>query len=128
MLNAKVQAGDNPAEDPNQLIKEFEELSNELTSLVQRINRTNSNVITKDGRTISDDLATRDILALKRSAYRSLAEKATITQDRYSNSEIKFESTVNVAKMQKQADLLAKEYRELDTKIQELNWLTELLE
>jgi hypothetical protein len=36
-------------------------------------------------------------------------------------------STINVAETQKRADELAKEYRELDARIQELNWQTELI-
>ena len=35
-------------------------------------------------------------------------------------------STVNVADKQKETDLLAKRIRELDTRIQGLNWTTEL--
>jgi len=35
---------------------------------------------------------------------------------------------VNVGRTQKQADALAKQYRELDAKIQEFNWKTDLAE
>jgi hypothetical protein len=35
---------------------------------------------------------------------------------------------VSVAELQKRAGRLAREYRELDARIQELNWNTELLE
>ena len=51
-----------------------------------------------------------------------------VQQDRYSKSEVKFKSTVNVADLQKQADELAKAYRELDVRIQEANWRVDLLE
>jgi hypothetical protein len=57
-----------------------------------------------------------------------LAQAATVVQDRYSKSEVKFKSTVNVSETQKRADQLAKEYRELDTRLQEANWTTEVVE
>lgn len=75
--------------------------------------------------TISDAIATRDILRMNHSLYRHLASSAVVTQDRYTKSEVKFRSTVNIAKLQKQADDLAREHRELDTKIQEANWKIE---
>jgi uncharacterized coiled-coil protein SlyX len=36
-------------------------------------------------------------------------------------------ATVPVAQLQKQIDQLAKRFREVDTKLQELNWKTELV-
>jgi hypothetical protein len=57
-----------------------------------------------------------------------LAEEATVTQSRFTKSEIKFQGTVNVAEMQKRADELAKTHRALDTQIQEANWRTELMD
>ena len=51
-----------------------------------------------------------------------------ITQGRITRSEVKYVSTINVAEIQKRADELAKKYRDLDARIQELNWQTELVE
>lgn len=59
--------------------------------------------------------------------YRELAQAATITQDRYSRSEVKFISTVDVSAVQKEADRLSKRHRELDAEIQSANWQTELM-
>jgi hypothetical protein len=39
---------------------------------------------------------------------------------------VKFVSTVGVAQIQARADELARAHRELDTKIQEMNWRTDL--
>ncbi len=128
LRNAKVQEGDNPAEDPAALVEEVERVSNELTQLIRRINRTNAVTAIEERGTLSDTLADRDILAAKHTIYRDLAQAATVTQDRYSKSEVKFRSTVAVAEIQKRADELAKEHRELDARIQETNWRTELLE
>ena len=41
--------------------------------------------------------------------------------------EIKIYSTVSVAALQKQADSLSKQLRELDVRIQSANWTTELI-
>ena len=126
--NSKVQEGDAPAEKPEALLKELEGSAIELESLVKRINKTNSATEFEKGRTLTDALAERDILLLRKGIYSGLVTAATVTQPLYSRSEIKFVSTVNVGRTQKQADALAKQYRELDAKIQEFNWKTDLAE
>ena len=40
--NARIQEGDTPAEDPVELQSELEKSAQELTVLIQRINRTNA--------------------------------------------------------------------------------------
>lgn len=127
LRNAKVQEGDQPAESPNGLLAELEQVSFELTSLIQQINRTNATTVLEPGQTLADALAVRDVLRQKCTVFRQLAQEATVTQGRYTRSEIKFQSTVEVSTIQKQADDLAKAYRELDTKIQAANWLTDLI-
>lgn len=128
LRNAKVQEGNQPSEAPQALIDELERVTGQLQQLIQQINRTNSNTLLEGTMTLSDALAVRDILKLKHSVYQNLAQAAVVTQDRYSKSEVKFTSVVNVADVQKRADNLAREHRELDTKIQEANWRTDLLE
>jgi len=126
-INAKVQEGDAPAEKPAALIKEIELSTGEFEALIKKINKTNSNTEFTKGKTLTDALAERDVLVLKRSIYSGLVNAATVTQQLYSRSEIKFVSTVNVGQMQKQADKLAMQFRELDAKIQEFNWKTDLV-
>ena len=125
--NAKIQEGDEPAESPNELLKELEGVAAELVNLIKRINKTNSATVVATGKTVSDVLAERDILALRRAAYSNLALNAAVAHGRLTRSEIKYVSTIKVAEIQKHADELAKEYRELDARIQELNWKTELI-
>lgn len=126
--NARVQEGDAPAEEPQELIEELERVTGELVSLVQRINRTNSTTMLDERTTLSDALALRDVLSLKHRAYTELAEAASVTQGRYTRSEVKYASTISVAAIQKRADDLAQRHRELDVRVQELNWRTELAE
>ena|SRR5690242_20188878 len=127
LLNAKIQEGDLPAEAPADLLAELGRVGNELLELIRRINKTNSATVFQTNETLSDALASRDLLALQRSVYAELAQSATITQGRYMRSEVKFVPTINVAETQKRADELARTYRELDARIQELNWQTELV-
>ena len=126
--NASVQEGEKPSEDPKKLIAGLEKISAELESLIRRINRTNTATEMEDGVSIADALAARDVLKMKHRAYADFAVSATITRDRYSASEIKFKSTVKVSEIQATVDRLAKEHRELDAKVQEKNWATELFE
>jgi predicted transcriptional regulator len=128
IANAKVQEGDQPAEDPRVLFAEIDRLTTDLTDLIQRINRTNAITEFEAGVTVSDALAVRDTLKLRHDTMRELASNAVVVQHRYSRSEVRFVSAVDVADIQQRADDLAREHRELDTRIQELNWLTELVE
>ena len=127
LRNVKVQEGDEPAENPQALLQELERVAQELADLIKRINRTNAVTAFADGKTISDALAERDVVALQRSLYSDVAQFATVTQDRYSRTEVKYVSIVNVMEAQKRADALAKAYREIDARVQELNWQTELV-
>jgi hypothetical protein len=98
-----------------------------LLELISAINRTNAKTAFDKQRSISDAIAKRDVTAKKRDFLTGIADAASTRQDRYSKSEVKFVATFSVAQIQKQVDQLAKEFRELDTKLQELNWQTELV-
>jgi len=126
--NALVQEGEKPAEDPNELLRELDEDFRRLEWLISRINRTNAAVRTESGDTISDLLARRDCLTSRVGALRNFLTAASTMVRRGTVGEIKIRSTVNVRELQKQADALSKELRELDTAIQEKNWTTDLME
>ena len=126
--SAKVQEGEEPPEDPQKLLAELEGVSDQLVDLIKRINQTNSTTAFTEGQSIADALAERDVLVLRRGAYSDLATFAAMRQDRVTRSEVKYISTISVAEIRKHADELAKKYRELDARIQELNWKTELVD
>lgn len=126
--NAKVQEGDTPSEDPQTLLSELRRVADEVVRLIQQINKTNAQTPFEASLTLADALAQRDMLKVQHAIYRDLAQAATIKQDRFSKSEIKFRSSVNVAEIQHQADQFAKAYRELDARIQEANWRTDMIE
>jgi hypothetical protein len=128
LANAKVQEGEAPAEKPEDLIQELESVSNQLADLMKRINRTNSTTAFAENKSIADALAERDVLVIRRGVYSELASTGALRQDRFTRSEVKYISTINVSETQKRADELAKHYRELDARVQELNWKTELVD
>lgn len=125
--SAKVQEGEQPPENPQELLVELERAIADLTTLIQRINRTNSNTAFENG-SLSDALAQRDTLAIQRNALESLIQEASITHNRYSRSEVRFVSTVDIAVLQRQVDRTAQAYRLLDAQIQAHNWQIDVLE
>ena len=125
--SARVQEGETPAENMQELLAETERVFGRLEELITAINRTNARTQYDERRTISDAIAVRDIAAKRRDMLAGLAEAASTRQDRYSKSEVRFVSTMSVANLQKEVDRLSKLYRETDTRLQELNWRTELI-
>lgn len=124
--NAKVQQGEQPSEQPQELMKELDGLLARLEELVARINLTNSTV-RADGRTITELISHRDTLKLRISVMRGFLDEASSKVYRYSRAEILIQSTVDVSALQKQLDVYSRELRQTDEKLQELNWTTELL-
>src|SRR5689334_12571881 len=100
LRSAKIQEGDRSPENPHVLLEELERTLSTLMDLIKRINKTNSATEFEAGKTLSDGLAERDVLLMKRNAYSQLAEAASVVQNLYSRSEIKFLSTVEVPEMQ----------------------------
>ena len=125
--SARVQEGEQPAEDTTELLAETDRIFVRLLELVSVINRTNSRTAFDNERTISDAIAERDLVGKRRDFLAGIAEAASTRQDRYSKSEVRFVATVSVGKLQTEVDQIAKMYRELDTRLQELNWKTELI-
>lgn len=126
--SAKVQEGETPPENPDELLAELDRTIAELNKLIRQINKTNAATQLESGLTMTAALADRDTLALKRGILSALIQAATTTQSRFSRSEVKYFSTINIQDIQKQVDDLARQFRELDSRIQELNWQTELIE
>ena len=125
--NTKVQDGDSPAEKPEELIAEYEKNMDRFLELVKQINMTNSKTTFDGEKSIADAIAYRDFLGAKIGSYRDIYESATIKVDRYNRTEIKFVRCIDSGKLQSKIDMLSKEYRELDTKLQGLNWTTDLI-
>ena len=124
-MNARVQEGEAPAENPERLIAEMNGLIARLEELITRINLTNAATFS-EGESMTAMLARRDCLAIQVNVLRSFLAEASSTTPRGMRSEIKVLSTVSVEEYQKKADAVSKSLRELDVRIQSLNWTTEL--
>lgn len=126
---AQHQEGDNPAEDPAELIAESDRAAEELRVLITRINTTNLATTVRDGESVTSALARRDVLRLRHRLRTELADRATTGGSgvfRSLRSEIRLVSAVDVRALRGEADDLARQMRELDTRLQEVNWTTEL--
>ncbi len=125
--NVKVQEGDLPAEQPSVLFAELDNILPQLETLIVKINLTNTQTKTDD-KTMTQLLAEKDVLQKKLDIYRSAYSHAIIRNDRYSRNEIRFISIIDGELLQKNINTISKQYRELDLKIQQANWTTELID
>ncbi|MDE5557414.1 MAG: DIP1984 family protein [Ruminococcus sp.] len=125
--NAKVQEGEKPAENPYTLIKELDNVSNEMARFIKNINYTNC-MTTENGVSLTDMIAEKDVLKEKITVMKNFLSNAGAVVNRYSNTEIKIHSTVDVAELQKKVDAMSKQLRELDMNIQRINWTVDLIE
>ena len=130
--NARYQEGEGPAEDAAALLAEADEVLGVYETLMRRINRTNAATsIGADG-TLTDALARRDALRLRHSVVTAAADAAVGSNQpgyaRQLRSELKMLSALPVAELRARADEIAREWRELDVRIQRSNWEVELLD
>ena len=126
--SAKVQEGEQPPENPEELLAQLDTLFAQLEGLIARINRTNLSATLANGTTLTDALARRDVLALRYRTLDAIADAAAEKQSRYSRSEIKMVATLNVGALRKQLDEIAQQRRELETLLQAANWTVDLIE
>ena len=122
-----VQEGEEPAEDPLDLLNELDSSTERLETLVASINETNCNTKV-NGMSLTEIIARKDALSLRHSAYKELVYTAGNNTYRARGTEIKVKAVIKAAELQKTVDSLAKEIRQLDNLLQETNWKTELAE
>ena len=122
---ALTQEGEKPAEDPAALLAELESLTSQHCDLCARINLTNSRTVT-DGQSLTQMLARRDSLSRRQSILSNLLSSASQAPRRASGREIRILPTVDIPALRKRLDASAKELRELDMKIQQINWTVDL--
>lgn len=127
-MSALVQEGEQPPEDPQALLTELDRLLGSLAGLIVSINRTNMGAQLADGTTLTQALAQRDVLKLRRDVLAQVAAAASNRANRYSRSEIRLISTLDIGALRRQMDQLAQAYRERDTAVQAVNWTTDLVE
>jgi len=124
--NVKVQDGEQPLEDPAELMKTLESCLSQLEELIARINATNMNTVVGK-RTLTEMMAEREVLGKRINTLRAIFNKATESEDRYSRSEIKKVTIIDVKALSKKIDSLSQKMRKLDIEIQTANFTTELI-
>ncbi len=129
---AVIDKGDKPAEDPEGLLRQALGITDELRTLIVRINATNARVKIKakdgGGRTLMEAIAQREAWSANHKTLQAAIAALDAKLEPYSMREIKRVAVLDVAKLHKQADDLAKKVRELNVQIQEANWEHELEE
>ena len=78
--NVKIQEGDEPAENPEELMKELDRCLKTLEDLIWRINLTNVQTVNEAGKTVTQLMAEKDVLTLRISTLRNTFEKASSKQ------------------------------------------------
>jgi len=132
-VSARYQEGEKPPEDARELVSKASAVLDELEGLIRNINRTNSATVMADGRTLTDALAKRDVLRLRYSMLKASADAGSGAQQqvgymRATRSELKFMRALDVKGLREQSSDVARQCRELDARIQQANWTTELRE
>jgi hypothetical protein len=129
---ARYQEGEEPAEDAAQLLSEVHEVLDELETLIRHINRTNATVEMGADGTLTDALARRDVLRLRHSVVCAAADaaagKGERSYARQMRSELTMLAALPVADLRAESDMLARDIRELDMRIQRTNWEVDLLD
>ena len=98
-----VQEGEEPAEDPMDLLNELDSSTERLETLVASINETNCNTKV-DGMSLTELIARKDALTLRHSAYKELVYTAGNNTYRARGTEIKVKAVIKAAELQKTVD------------------------
>ena len=122
----RVQEGDEPAENPAELLAELDRYLEQLEKLIYNINVTNMKVVNEDGKTMTKMLAERDVLNKRIGILRSTFNRAASYGDRYSRNEVRSVATIEAKPLRQELDKFSKQYRELDMTIQRLNFTYDL--
>lgn len=125
--NARVQDGEQPAEDPQTLLDDVDRTALRLVELVQSIHRTASKTAFDENSTLADVMAERDVLGCKRDLLIAVGDAATAGQEHASLHERHMVPAIQVGRIHRHVDQLSKRYREIDSRIQELTWRTDVI-
>jgi hypothetical protein len=102
---AVVQEGETPAENPNELLRQIEAVTEELARLVFRVNKANLAHTVRGGETLTEALARCDALQLRHGALNGVVEVCAKPPERYGVKEIRWVRTVDVAALQKRVTM-----------------------
>ena len=124
----RVQDGDAPAEDPQELLGILNNCLNQLEQIIYNVNVTNMKIVNDEGKSMTKLLAERDVLNKRISILRNTFTRAASYSDRYGRNEIRTVATIETKPLRQELDQLSKQYRQLDIEIQRLNFTFDLVE
>ena len=122
--NARVEVGAEPVEEPLVLIDELKRRYDRYSRVVARINRTNEETIV-DGVRLNDLILERNLAMKLNHHLQSFVNEATRVIERAKN--VVMRPAVDVAPIRKEIGAASRKIREMDIRIQKINWTTELL-
>jgi len=111
-----------PQEDPTKLLAQLRKSIQDLESIIIRINKTNNETEIEGEGLLMEALAKRDSLKMLSVKLRIIRQAAQINSISDNNQK----ATVDIKNLQIEIDQTGRAFREIDSKIQETNWLTEL--
>lgn len=114
-----------PQEDPVKLLAQLRKTNQDLEEIIVRINKTNNETFIDGSTSLMEALAKRDGLKLMSEKLRNIRQWAQINN---SSSLVRQTATVDIKSLQIEIDQTGRAFREIDSKIQQTNWLTELKE
>ena len=107
--------------------KVLDEALVQLEDLIYRININNVQIV-QDGDSLTRLIAKRDVLSMRVKALKEVVNYVAANDTRFGRNELKYVRTIDIKVLRKEADTYAKQYRELDLKIQSLNWTVDLVD
>nr|WP_250069595.1 DIP1984 family protein [Gelidibacter japonicus] len=111
-----------PQEDPDKLLAQLRKAIQDLESIIIRINKTNNEIQVEGEGSLMEALAKRDSLKMLSEKLRNIRYAAQVDNSGDTN----LKTTIDIKKLQVEMDQVGRAFREIDSKIQEINWLTEL--
>ena len=113
-----------PQEDPDKLMAQLRKAIQDLETLIIRINKTNNETYIEGEGFLMEALAKRDSLKILSEKLRYIRYAAQINNSGDKN----LITTIDIKNLQIEMDQTGRAFREIDSKIQEINWLTELID
>lgn len=124
--SAKIQEGDTPSENVEELFQQLNTTHTQLEEMIFRINKTNMNAVA-DGESLTQMMARKDVMLSRVKTLQEILEHCSNGNERYSRNEIRYVYTLNIAHLRKELEEQSKALRLLDLKIHGLNWSIELI-
>ena len=124
--NVAVKDDNENNENPDELIKKYIEINNELSDLILKIDNKEHETKLHIGISISDAVKIRDKLYREIEIYKTVLKELNSKDYRNAKNEVKMKVLVNVKEIQEEADKLSKAYSDIDVIIQSANWNVDL--